>query len=153
LKLLRGGLLPLLLSACLFGGDEPLPEVSPDRAEAAQRLSARLDSFYQQLAGVPLDAVSTYDTPSLRSYFTGPSAFSDYYASLANQARDAGLRSVTAEGVRVREFYFDDADTANVNVVILGRHQRRLRFWQIELERTDTWRRLNGVWLLVPAKL
>jgi hypothetical protein len=143
----------LLLSACFFGTSGPLPELEAGQAELAARLAARLERFYGSLEGIPLDARSTYEMPELREYFTGPPAFADYYASISNQARDASLRGVTAERVQVREFHFDGADSASVRVAIVGRHQRRLRFWRIELLRTDTWRRLDGVWLLVPDKL
>ncbi len=152
MRLLRGGL-PLLLSACFFGGADPLPEISAAETAPASALASRLDSFYGRLAGVPLDAVTTFDMPGLRDYFTGPSAFGDYYASLANQVRDASLANGVADRVVVREFHFADADTAVVAVGIFGHHRRRLRFWEIELRRVDTWRRLEGVWLLVPDKL
>ena len=153
MNLLRGGLLPVLLSACFLGGDEPMPEIPAAEVAPARALSARLDSFYERLAGVPIDAVTTFDMPGLRDYFTGPPAFADYYASLANQVRDARLANGKADRVVVREFHFADADTAMVTIAILGHHQRRLRFWEIELSRLDTWRRLDGVWLLVPDKL
>ncbi len=153
MRRIGSGLFPLLLSACFLLADAPLEALAPDEATPVLELQSRLDSFYGRLARVPLDAFQIYDESEVRAYFTGAAAFSDYYASLANLVREAGLRNSTAESIGVRQFRFDDAETAVVSVVILGRHQRRLRFWQIELERTDTWRRLNVIWLLVPDKL
>ncbi len=146
-------LFPLLLSACFLRAEPPPEAVAPDEATRALEIQSRLDSFYGRLSRVPLDAFPTYNESEVRAYFTGAAAFSDYYASLANLVREAGLRNSTAESIQVRQFRFDDADTAVVSVVILGRHQRRLRFWQIELQRIDTWRQLNGIWILVPDKL
>ena len=31
--------------------------------------------------------------------------------------------------------------------------RRVLRFWQIGVDRTDTWRRVGGAWVLTPEKL
>jgi hypothetical protein len=38
-------------------------------------------------------------------------------------------------------------------VVLTGKHERELRFWDIDVERRDIWRRIDGVWVIVPEKL
>jgi hypothetical protein len=35
----------------------------------------------------------------------------------------------------------------------VGRHYRELRFWRLEISRTDTWRHTSAGWLLSPEKL
>ena len=89
----------------------------------------------------------------LPQYFPTPTAFADYYSSLATMARQKTLRDGEARRVRIREFHFDGADQAVVEVVLTGKHERELRFWDIDVERRDIWRRIDGVWVIVPEKL
>jgi hypothetical protein len=113
----------------------------------------RASSFYRSLESVPLDALLTFEDPELRSYFAGQPDFNDYYSALANAVRAADFRDGQVSSLEILEFRFEQPDLARVEVRIAGKHQRRLRFWEIELRRTDTWRRHEGVWVLSPDKL
>ena len=142
----------LTLSACsLFTGGRlgGAPVADP----SAEALAGRIDEFYARLQDVPLDARMTWQDPELREYFPGLAAFNDYYASLANQARSAGLRDTRLQSVEVIEFRIADPGRAFVDVRLVGHHERRLRFWDIQLDRTDTWSVLDGVWYLTPDAL
>ena len=113
----------------------------------------RIEVFYRSLEDIPLDAEMTYQDEDLRAHFRDETSFADYYASLADQVRRASLRNGRAHRVEIREFRFEGPELARVDVSLYGRHLRGLRFWQIELERTDTWLLEEGAWLLSPEKL
>ncbi len=115
--------------------------------------AVRISAFYRALERRPLDSAATFDDPRLHAYFATPAEFSDYYASLANQVRDANLRLGRAESVRVREFRFDEPGVARVFVELSGQRGRRVVFKGASLQRTDVWRRRDGVWVLTPEKL
>lgn len=115
--------------------------------------AARIDGFYRALEQRPLDSATTFDDPRLHAFFASPREFSDWYASLANQVRDANLRLGRAETVRVREFRFDEPGVARVFVELSGYRGRRLLFSAVSIQRTDVWRQRDGAWLLSPEKL
>jgi hypothetical protein len=147
----------LVLCVACFGGAAPDPAPAPDRpvsdAEAAA-FSARIEKFYSALEGVPLDALVTYESSTLRDCFTSPQGFSDYFSALATAARLESFRYTTARHVQIREFNFLSADEATVWVTFISVNQRTLRFWSISFDRVDTWHRSeDGVWRIVPAKL
>ena len=155
----RGTLLGSLLCAALtaaacFGGGAPVPAPGPmpsDKEIAA--FSVRIDQFYKTLEGIPLDTLVTYQNHELRDCFATQAAFSDYFSALATAAREAKFRDSVARNVRIREFHFDGAESALVEVEFRSVHQRRLRFWTIGFERHDQWTLHDGVWQIVPAKL
>jgi hypothetical protein len=132
------------------GPGEPDAGVSDADARAFSR---RIESFYGALRGRPLDVYVTYDDPELRAYFATPREFSDWFASVANQVRASDLRHSRPEEVRIREFRFEGPDTARVGIVMVGRHEQPLRLRDVEVERTDVWRRSGGTWLLTPDRL
>ncbi|MBW2279363.1 MAG: hypothetical protein JRG76_12720 [Deltaproteobacteria bacterium] len=143
-------LVPLLLCACgLFGGPEGVPTDEDEALIFARRITA----FYSLLEDIPIDAYFTYQNRELRSYFEDERAFSDYYASIAGSIRDAAFRNGRAEQVRIEQFRFERPGEARVDLTLVGRHIRRLRFWERKVYRTDTWRQVEGVWMLTPSKL
>ncbi len=149
---LRGAILPLVACACIWpgSGKDPLEPVDErDIVAFAERISA----FYGRLEKLPLNSLIAFEDPELRSYFEGDREFSDYFASVAAQVREASLRNTTADRVLIREFRFADEDLAEVDITLEGRHKRGLRWGLIELQRTDTWRRVGGIWSLSPDKL
>jgi len=141
------------LLACFGGGapaSVPKPPVSDDEA---MQFALRAERFYHALQGVPLAATITYSNQELHQYFPTPAAFSDYYSSIATAVRQKTLRDGMARSVQIREFHFDGPDQAVVDVVFTGKHERELRFWDIDLDRHDIWRRVDGIWVIVPDKL
>ncbi len=144
--------LAALATGC-FGGSDPLPSASDVDAREVINFSERIETFYAMLENIPLDAIVTYENAKLRSYFVSESAFNDYYSSLVNQVRRSNMRNTRPQRVSVQEFRFQDRDVATVGLMITGPYQRTLRFWDVELERVDTWKRLDGVWVLTPDKL
>lgn len=140
--------------ACFGGGaGAPAAAKPPVSDEEALQFAQRAQRFYHLLEGVPLAATITFNNRELHQYFPSPAAFSDYYSSIATVARQNTLRDGQARSVRIREFHFDSADQAVVDVVLTGKHERELRFWDIDLDRRDVWHRVDGVWVIVPEKL
>ncbi len=135
------------------GAEAPAPPAPPVSDQEAMQFALRAERFYRSLEGVPLAATITYYNPELQQYFPNPSAFADYYSALATMARHNTLRDGQARTVRIREFHFDGPDQAVVDVVLTGKHERELRFWDIDLDRRDIWRRIDGLWVIVPEKL
>jgi hypothetical protein len=151
----------LLLGGCFlwpWGGEEGEGEAaSPEQTRvddaAAALLARRASEFYARLEGVSLVTALTYEDPRLQSYFASRRAYDDYFASLATQIRAADLRYRQAERVEVRELRLLKPEEAVVELMLYGHHTRRLRFWEIELPRTDTWVRVDGRWVIRPEKL
>ena len=149
---LRGAILPLVACACIWpgSGKDPLEPVDErDIVAFAERISA----FYRRLEKLPLNSLIAFEDTELRSFFEDEREFSDYFASVAAQAREASLRNTRADRVLIREFRFSDENLAEVDITLEGRHMRGLRWGLIELQRTDTWRRMGGTWSLTPDKL
>ncbi len=152
---IRALLLLALCTACSSGGGptSAAPAVAVPDAEVAA-FSARIEKFYGALEGVPLDALVTYQSSTLRDCFTSPESFSDYFSALATAARLESFRYTTARRVQIREFNFVSPEEATVLVSFISVNQRALRFWSIYFDRLDTWARgEDGVWRIVPAKL
>ncbi len=145
----------LLAGACFFfSGGEPRRAPSPEvNVDDVIRFSERIEVFYASLENIPLDAIMTFRNNEFRSYFASEAAFMDYYSSLANQVRRSNMLNTRPRRVLVSEFQFESRNVARVAVSLTGPYQRTLRFWDVELERIDTWKRLDGVWLLTPDKL
>ena len=145
-------LLIVLLLGCFGGGSAPVSSPEVDVMDVA-RFSERIESFYSVFENTPIDAVMTFENPALRTFFGSESAYMDYYSSLANQVRRQNIMNTRPRKVIVSEFHFDGPDEAVVEVILTGPYQRRLWLWDIEVKRVDTWKRLDGVWLLTPDKL
>jgi hypothetical protein len=145
-----GGLLGLVVSGCLWTGASAPVEVVQDREVLA--FSTRIERLYRTLEGRSLD-VGTFQNPEIREFFGSPEEFVDYYASLANQLREASFRHRRPERIEIREFRFEGSDRARVDVTLVGQHLRGLRFWDVRVRRTDTWRRRGSVWVLSPDRL
>jgi hypothetical protein len=144
-------LLLLLLSACSWGGDASFSEPGGDADSLA--FAERVGAFYGLLEGEPLDALVTFEDADLRAYFAEDQDFTDYYASLAQRVRESRFRHARADQVVVQEFRTEGANLAVVDIVLVGKHERALIFWDLELELTDVWRRQGGTWFLSPDKL
>ncbi len=151
MKRLACALVPVVLCACGLSGGRAgaVATEEPEAVIFARRISA----FYSLLEDVPIDAYFTYESRELRSFFENDGAFSDYYASLAGDIRKAAFRNGRAERVQIEEFRFERPGEARVELTLVGRHIRRLRFWERKVQRTDTWRQVEGVWMVTPSKL
>lgn len=138
-----------LCAGCFGGGSTTETETDPQVLRFAQRI----DRFYRQLENLPLDVRLTFEDTSLRAYFSDGEQFSAYYASLADQIRKAQFRNSTALRVDIGGFRFEADDKAVVDLTLVGRHERTLRMGELAITRSDTWRLVEGRWMVSPAKL
>ena len=136
-------------SACLGRAPQYEEIQDPDVISFAQRLQA----FYGSIQNIPLDVRLTYDSSVLRTFFASDEEFAAYYASIAAQLRRAQFRNCTLERVSIVEFRFEKDDVAQVDLMLFGRHERTLRFGELELQRVDVWERRNGNWVVTPGKI
>jgi hypothetical protein len=142
------GLAALAPLGCFSGGGF---EVERDPSVLA--FADRIQSFYDSIEEIPLDVELTYGNSELRAFFASEGDFAAYYASLAAQLRRAQVRNTTLNRVSIVEFRFDGDSIARVDLVLTGKHERSLRLGALELQRQDTWQRLDGRWLVTPDKL
>ena len=144
----------LVLSALpgcgLFGGG-PEPELVADERIVA--FGQRIQGFYAELEGQPLDVKSTFEDRKLRDYFANETDFAAYYADLARQIRGRLFRNSIAVRIDIKEFRQQREDQIIVDLTFVGAHQRRLRRGDVEYARQDTWRLQGGTWLLAPERL
>ena len=147
----RLGWLPALLACACFWG--PSPQLEPVDEPEVLEFAARIEGFYRALERVPLDVAMTFHDQRLREHFRDDDSFTDYYASLADQVRSASFRNGRTDRIEILSFRFESQELARVELSLLGRHQRGLRFWEISLPRTDTWRLREGAWVLSPERL
>jgi hypothetical protein len=138
-----------LAVACASAPADPGPPPGPESLAFVRRV----ESFYGALRGRGIEAFETYEDEKLRSYFATPEEFSDWYAAVANRVRASDLRFGRPEEVRIREIHFEGGDTARVEVVLIGPHERPLRLRPVEIEFEDVWERSNGTWMLRPDRL
>jgi hypothetical protein len=144
------GLLAVLPVSGCFSGRKGF-EVEQDPGVLA--FAERIRSFYDAIEEIPLDVELTYGKSDLRTYFASEGEFASYYAGLAAQLRAAQLRNATLTRVSIVEFRFEGDSVARVDLRLIGRHERQLRFGQLELPRQDTWQRRDGRWMVTPDKL
>jgi hypothetical protein len=147
---LAAALAALWLCAGCFGGGA---KTELENDEGVLRFAQRIDRFYRLLENLPLDVRLTFEDTGLRAFFSDGEQFSAYYASLADQIRKAQFRNATALRVDIGGFRFESDDTAIVDLTLVGRHERTLRMGELEILRSDTWRLVEGRWMVSPAKL
>jgi hypothetical protein len=145
------GLIGLLASACFWAGAKGSVEVVRD--PEILEFSQRIEQFYQRLEGRSVNVFHTFQDPKFRDFFVREEEFVDYYASLASQLRQASFRHGRPLRVEIREFRFENPERASVDVTLVGKHYRGLRFWDVQVQRTDNWRRPRSVWVLSPERL
>ncbi|HUG36322.1 MAG TPA: hypothetical protein VML54_05195 [Candidatus Limnocylindrales bacterium] len=143
-----------------FGGrGEPGPRPDPSygvqevEAEGIVAFYERASSFYGRLALRRFNSLGTYRDETLREFFRTHSAFSDYYADLAQALAEAHFERNRPLTLDVVEMRLSGPGEAEVVTRIVGDHGLPLRWWSTRLERVDRWERIQGQWWVVPSKL
>jgi len=150
--------LALAIAAACAGSDAV---VAPDvkfgvrvtQSEAVVDFYAQASAFYSRLARRRFNSRATYRDERLRGFFSSESAFSDYYADLAEALFAADFERSRPLSLDVVEFSFDAPGQARVRVRMVGDDARPLRFGRRVLDREDRWERQEGRWALVPGKV
>ena len=153
----------LLLGAsagCALWRDET-PAVRPDPSYGVEEVGAegiydfyeRASSFYGRLALRRFNTLGTYRDEVLRDFFRTQTAFSDYYADLAQALSDAHFERNRPLVLEVVELRLSGPGQAEVVTRIEGENGLPLRWWSTRLERVDRWERIQGQWWIVPSRL
>jgi hypothetical protein len=121
--------------------------------EAVVGFYERAVSFYSRLARRRFNTLATFRDELLRDFFRSETAFSDYYADLAEAMEDSHFEQNRPLGLDVVEFIVEGPGSARVTTRIVGENGLPLRFWDTHLDRVDRWERVEGTWWIVPGKL
>jgi hypothetical protein len=160
---LAAALAVLVGPGCGFGpfardaAGEPPPDpsygVQVVEAEGVVGFYERARIFYERMALRRFNTLSTYRDEVLRDFFRTESAYSDYYADLAQALEDADFERSRPLSLDVVEFALEGPGQARVTTRITGDDGRPLRWGETRLERVDRWERIQGEWWIVPQKL
>lgn len=142
-------------------GEEQVAGPAPDLAQGlvvaddanVVAFYQRATSFYAQLAHRRFNDISTYRDEQLRDFFRSESAFSDYYAGMAQALTEAHFERNLPLSLEVVEFRLEGPGEAEVVTRLVGDNDLPLRRGTTELERVDRWERLQGTWWIIPGKL
>jgi len=114
----------------------------------------RASFFYSRLARRRFNTLATYRDELLRDFFRSETAFSDYYADLAEAMEDSHFRQNRPLSLDVVEFVVEGPGSAWVTTRIVGKNSLPLQsWWDTHLDRVDRWERVDGTWWIVPGKL
>jgi hypothetical protein len=142
-----------------FGGAPPAPRGDPSFGievvsdEAVVDFYERAVFFYSRLARRRFNDLATFRDELLRDFFRSETAFSDYYADLAEAMESSHFEQNRPLSLDVVEFAVDGPGSARVTTRIVGENGLPLRFWETRLVRVDRWERMDGTWWIVPGKL
>jgi len=142
-----------------FGGGKASPRRDPSfgvevvSSEAVIDFYERAVFFYSRLARRRFNTLATYRDELLRDFFASETAFSDYYADLAEAMEESHFEQNRPLSLEVIEFVVEEPGLARVSARIVGENGLPLRFWKTRLERVDRWERVEGTWWIVPGKL
>ncbi len=151
------GVAALVALSCSGGSGSAAPDpkvgVEVVRAESVLDFHRRATDFYRLLEGRRFNSLVTFRDPALRDYFQSETAFSDYYADLAQVLADAHFERNRPLRTTVEEFLVEAAGRARVRVRIGGQSGLPLRWWSTAVVREDRWERVDGRWWIVPGRL
>jgi hypothetical protein len=151
--------LALALAAALGGCRGVPPLAAPDAgsvavsSDAALSLQRRAAGFYLRLANRRFNSLETFHDFIMRGHFRTPELFLDYYADLAESLSGAHFERERPTAVELREFLFEDALTARVEVRFEGLDDRPLRPGLVEVVRVDRWEWADGTWWIRPGRV
>ncbi|MGH0034377.1 MAG: hypothetical protein ACQGVK_05070 [Myxococcota bacterium] len=172
---------PVLACATGPGDETPAPfdiRVVEEGPGGRRALTLLATDFYRRIANRRFNSIATYQDPSLREFFRTEQAWSDYYADLVQKLEEAYFEAVRPTRVQVVSIDFEERDvaeleggspetgepdpllatlepqlTARIVVRFTGENGRPLRWWTTSIQRTDSWKRIEGRWWIVPGKL
>jgi hypothetical protein len=121
--------------------------------EAVVDFYERAVFFYSRLARRRFNTLATFRDELLRDFFRSETAFSDYYADLAEAMENSHFEQNRPLSLDVVEFVVEGPGSARVTTRIVGNNGLPLRFWDTRLDRVDRWERMEGTWWIVPGKL
>jgi hypothetical protein len=131
----------------------PPAEVAGTRTGQTRDVEALSRVFYTRIINRRFNSIATFHDPALRELFVSPEAFADYFAAFADALDVASFEALRPSSARLEKISVLDPDTVLVSVRFRGQNSLPLRWWSVELVRTDRWERTSGRWWIIPGKL
>jgi len=109
--------------------------------------------FYERITSRRFNSRATFEDPSIRQFFPGVAAYSDYYAALVDELDRAHIRYTRPDRVSLLDLEPIDERSLRLKLRFVGDNDLPLRFWNATLERADEWQWRDGRWWVVPGKI
>jgi len=156
-------LLAMTLPACVgpvdseWGGSIPEERIQKALASLPPRARAELlplsQIFYERITSRRFNSRATFEDPSIRQFFPGVAAYSDYYAALVDALDRAHVRHTRPNRVALLDLGSIGEGSLRLELRFVGDNDLPLRFWSAVLERADEWQWRDGRWWVVPGKI
>ena len=133
--------------------DGPGPLITGEREVSADEVERLARVFYTRIINRRFNSIATFHDPALRELFTSPEAFADYFAAMTDTLIVAHFEALRPTAARLEKLDVLEADTVLVTIRYRGQNSLPLRWWSVELVRTDRWEHSDGRWWIIPGKL
>jgi hypothetical protein len=131
----------------------PGPVITSERDVSADEVERLARVFYTRIINRRFNSIATFHDPALRELFGSPEAFADYFAALADALIVAHFEALRPTSAKLEQIDVLEADSVLVTIRYRGQNSLPLRWWSVELARTDRWERSDGQWWIIPGKL
>lgn len=129
------------------------PEVTGARSTGTGEVEQLARVFYTRIINRRFNSIATFHDPALRELFASPEAFADYFAAFADALSEAHFEALRPTAAELEKMSVLDPDAVLVTVRFRGQNSLPLRWWSVELARTDRWEHSDGRWWIIPGKL
>ena len=129
------------------------PKVTGEVGQSSDEVERLARVFYTRLINRRFNSIATFHDPALRELLASPEAFADYFAALADALTVAHFEALRPTGLWLEQIAVLESDAVLVTVRYVGQNSLPLRWWSVELVRTDRWERTDGRWWIIPGKL
>lgn len=133
-----------------YGGPSPKITGPPADTEVVEKL-ARV--FYVRMINRRFNSIATYHDPALREFFQSPEAFADYFAAFADELTEAHFEALRPQKIWIEQLDVLQPEMILVSVRFRGQNSLPLRWWRVDLVRTDRWEHHDDRWWIIPGKL
>lgn len=131
----------------------PRPRITGEVGETADEVERLSRVFYTRIINRRFNSIATFHDPALRELLGSPEAFADYFAALTDALTVAHFEALRPTRLDLDQIDVLEPDVVLVTVRYQGRNSLPLRWWAVELVRTDRWERSDGRWWIIPGKL
>ena len=131
----------------------PRPERVGDRDLESDKVERLARVFYTRTINRRFNSIATFHDPALRELFESPEAFADYFAAFADALDVAHFEALRPTSATLERIDVLDPDVVLITVRFVGENSLPLRWWTVELSRTDRWERSEDRWWIIPGKL
>jgi hypothetical protein len=121
--------------------------------DAQRTLLPLSEIFYARITSRRFNSRATFEDPSVRQFFPSLSAYSDYYAALADALETAHIEYSRPYRVDLLGLERLEDGSLRLDLRFVGENDLPLRWWRATLQRSDQWQWRDGRWWVVPGKV